>query len=55
MIYITPAKIIFTKDLVKVTNLSQNFIVLIPLRFRKAGTLWCGGAKETREPRVTIG
>ena len=26
----------------------------IPLRFRKAGRVWCGGAQNTREPRVTI-
>ena len=24
-------------------------------RFRKAGRVWCGGARETREPHVTIG
>ena len=26
----------------------------LPLRFRKAGRVWCGGARETRKPRVTI-
>ena len=29
--------------------------VLIPWRFRKTGKLWCGGERETRVPRVTIG
>ena len=28
---------------------------IIPLRFRKVGRMWCGGARDTREPRVTIG
>ena len=27
----------------------------IQLRFRKAGRVWCGGTRETREPHVTIG
>ena len=26
----------------------NNFLV-IPLRFRKAGRVWCGSARETRE------
>ena len=26
----------------------------LPLKLRKAGRVWCGGARETREPRVTI-
>ena len=29
-------------------------LIYLPLRFIKAGKLWCGGARETREPRVTI-
>ena len=36
----------------------QNFLALLQilqLRFRKLGTVWCGGARETRDPRVTIG
>ena len=28
---------------------------IIPLRFRKAGRVWCGGARETQEPHVAIG
>ena len=28
---------------------------MLPCRFRKAGIVWCGGARETREPQVTIG
>ena len=28
---------------------------ILSLRFRKAEKVWCGGARETREPRVTIG
>ena len=27
----------------------------LPLRFRKAGRVWYGGARETQEARVTIG
>ena len=27
----------------------------IQLRLRKAWKVWCGGARETREPHVTIG
>ena len=27
----------------------------IACRFRKAGRVWCAGARETREPHVTIG
>ena len=30
-------------------------IIIVPRRFRKAGRVWCGGAREAREPRVTIG
>ena len=29
--------------------------IFIPLGFRKAGRVYCGGARETRESRVTIG
>ena len=28
---------------------------LVPWKLRKAGSVWCGGARETREPHVTIG
>ena len=28
---------------------------ILSYRFRKAGREWFGGARETREPRVTIG
>ena len=27
----------------------------ISCRFSKAGRVWCGGVRETREPHVTIG
>ena len=30
-------------------------IEILPCRFRKAGRVWGGGARETREPHVTIG
>ena len=25
------------------------------MKIKKSGRLWCGGARETREPRVTTG
>ena len=28
--------------------------LILSLRYRKAGREWCGGARETREPPVTI-
>ena len=32
----------------------SKLLVIVPLRFGKAGRVWCGGARETREPHVTI-
>ena len=37
-------------EIIKIINISH-----LPLRFRKVGRVWCGGARETRKPRVTIG
>ena len=34
---------------------SLKFFKLIPCRFRKAGKVCCGDARETREPHVIIG
>ena len=31
-----------------------NTTCALPWRFRKPGSVWCGGARETREPCVTI-
>ena len=33
----------------------NEILVIIPRRFIKAGRVWCGDARETWEPRVTIG
>ena len=35
--------------------LGFQYIFNIPLGFKKAGKVWRGGARETREPHVTIG
>ena len=45
------------KDVNKPTvkNLSTlNHLVMVPLEFTKAGKVWCGDVRETREPRVTV-
>ena len=33
----------------------NEILVILPRRFIKAGRVWCGDARETWEPRVTIG
>ena len=33
----------------------NKILVILPRRFIKAGRMWCGDARETWEPRVTIG
>ena len=33
----------------------KTLLILLPWRFKKAGRVWCGGTRETREPRATIG
>ena len=30
--------------------ISDEYNIHIPLRFRKAGRVWCGGARETHGP-----
>ena len=34
---------------------STEVCLILPRRFRKTGRMWCGGVRETREPRFTIG
>ena len=36
-------------------RITLNNKIIIPRRIRKAGRVWFGGARETREQRVTIG
>ena len=35
-------------------TINDSTSIYISLRLRKAGRMWRGGARETREPRVTI-
>ena len=49
-------RITFKLFFVTVLTYAAGLIIkLLRLRFRKAGRVWCGGARETREPHDKIG
>ena len=41
-------------DQVKLSLILQCKSSLLPLRFRKAGRVWCGGDERLTEPHVTV-
>ena len=57
LILLTLTTLLPGKDVIGSVSRFTNFILnyMKEKRFRKAGRVWCGGAQETREPRVSIG